>query len=32
VFPYTLVEGREYRQRASGGKLDQLDLPTVAVA
>jgi aryl-alcohol dehydrogenase-like predicted oxidoreductase len=32
VFPYTVIEGREYRQRATGGKLDQLDLPAVPVA
>jgi aryl-alcohol dehydrogenase-like predicted oxidoreductase len=32
VFPYTLLAGREYRQRATGGKLDQLDLPSAPVA
>jgi hypothetical protein len=32
VFPYTVVDHREYRQRMTGGKLDQLDLPTVPVA
>jgi aryl-alcohol dehydrogenase-like predicted oxidoreductase len=32
VFPYTLIEQREYRQRMTGGKLDQLDLPTRPVA
>ena len=32
VFPYTVIDHREYRQRATGGKLDQLDLPTVPVA
>jgi aryl-alcohol dehydrogenase-like predicted oxidoreductase len=32
VFPYTLIDSREYRQRATGGKLDQLDLPTIPVA
>ena len=32
VFPYTVVDHREYRHRATGGKLDQLDLPTVPVA
>jgi aryl-alcohol dehydrogenase-like predicted oxidoreductase len=32
VFPYTVVDHREYRQRAAGGKLEQLDLPSVPVA
>ena len=32
VFPYTVIDHREYRRRAAGGKLDQLDLPTVPVA
>jgi aryl-alcohol dehydrogenase-like predicted oxidoreductase len=32
VFPYTVIEGREYRQRATGGKFDQLDLQAVPVA
>jgi aryl-alcohol dehydrogenase-like predicted oxidoreductase len=32
VFPYTVIDHREYRQRATGGKLDQLDLPAVPVA
>jgi aryl-alcohol dehydrogenase-like predicted oxidoreductase len=32
AFPYTLTEQRDYRQRATGGKLDQLDLPPVPVA
>jgi hypothetical protein len=32
VFLYTVVDHREYRQRMTGGKLDQLDLPTVPVA
>jgi aryl-alcohol dehydrogenase-like predicted oxidoreductase len=32
AFPYTLIDSREYRQRATGGKLDQLDLPAVPVA
>ena len=32
VFPYTLLEEREYRQRATGGKLDQLDPLPVPVA
>jgi aryl-alcohol dehydrogenase-like predicted oxidoreductase len=32
MFPYTLIEQREYRQRAAGGRLDQLDLAPVPVA
>jgi hypothetical protein len=32
VFPYRIIDHREYRQRATGGKLDQLDLPAVPVA
>jgi aryl-alcohol dehydrogenase-like predicted oxidoreductase len=32
VFPYTLIDSWEYWQRATGGRLDQLDLPPVPVA
>jgi aryl-alcohol dehydrogenase-like predicted oxidoreductase len=32
VFPYTVIERWEYRQRVTAGKLDQLDLPPVPVA
>jgi hypothetical protein len=31
VFPYTVIDHREYRHRATGGKLDQLDLPALVV-
>jgi hypothetical protein len=32
VFPYTVIDHREYRHRATGGKLDQLDHPSALVA
>jgi aryl-alcohol dehydrogenase-like predicted oxidoreductase len=32
VFPHRMIDHREYRQRAAGGKLDQLDLPNLPVA
>jgi hypothetical protein len=32
VFPHRMIDHREYRQRAAGGKLYQLDLPTFPVA
>jgi aryl-alcohol dehydrogenase-like predicted oxidoreductase len=32
AIPYTLIDSREYRQRATGGKLDQLELSPVPVA
>jgi aryl-alcohol dehydrogenase-like predicted oxidoreductase len=32
VFPHRLIDDRENQQKASGGKLDDLVLPSVAVA
>ena len=32
VFPHTVLNDRETRQRMAGGKLDQLDLPALPVA
>jgi hypothetical protein len=32
VFPHRMIDHREYRQRAAGGQLDQLDFPAVPVA
>jgi aryl-alcohol dehydrogenase-like predicted oxidoreductase len=32
VFPYTMLNRREYRQRTAGGKLDLLDLPVTPAA
>ncbi len=32
VFPYSMIDSRENRQRIAGGKLDLLDLPTTPVA
>lgn len=31
IFPYTLLNNRENRQRMAGGKLDELDLPVLPV-
>jgi hypothetical protein len=32
TFPHSMMSNREIRQRIAGGKVDQLDLPTVPVA